>query len=161
MYLQYVRLTVVCSDVRSIALLNLYLYCQLSLDPSFIKPIQLSFLITSPGRWIFSRGTWALAKSFSKHPNPRARTFPHWFFFSATATIHCLWHSTVDSLTPVNQINFIFFVNVWLEDGLYLKGLMSDLGCRFSATVLAVSFTRLVKSVKRVGLRIHNGAENV
>lgn len=106
-------------------------------------------------------GRRALAKSFSKHPTPRTRTFPHWFFFSATATIHCLWHSTVDSLTPVNQINFIFFVNVWLEDGLYLKGLMSDLGCCFSATVLAVSFTRLVKSVKRVGLRIHNGVENV
>lgn len=38
----------------------------------------------------------------------RDRLQPPPLIFLQAATIHCLWHSPVASLTPFNQINFIF-----------------------------------------------------
>lgn len=75
----------------------------LSVLSSFIKPIKSSFdQTTKAGRQLFSRKSAKLPSSTLDWLQPLS------LIFLQAVTIHCLWHSPVGSLTPFNQINFIF-----------------------------------------------------
>ena len=68
----------------------------------FIKPIKFSFWSCNQGQ----KTDIFLEQSSLPSLSQDQLNLPIDFF--NTAAIHCLWHLAVGSLTPFNQINFIF-----------------------------------------------------
>lgn len=68
----------------------------------FIKPIKFSFWSCNQGQ----KTDIFLEQSSLPSLSQDQLNLPIDFF--NTAAIHCLWHLAVRSLTPFNQINFIF-----------------------------------------------------
>lgn len=68
----------------------------------FIKPIKFSFWTCNQGQ----KTDIFLEQSSLPSLSQDQLNLPIDFF--NTAAIHCLWHLAVGSLTPFNQINFIF-----------------------------------------------------
>lgn len=87
--------------VKQSLLQHLYFSCQFY--PPSLNLSSLSFdQTTKATRQLFSRKSATLPSSTLDWLQPLS------LIFLQAVTIHCLWHSPVGSLTPFNQINFIF-----------------------------------------------------
>lgn len=74
----------------------------LSYPPSLKRSSSAFDQTTRARRQLFPRNSVMLPSSTLDWLQPLS------LIFLQAVTIHCLWHSPVGSLTPVNQINFIF-----------------------------------------------------
>lgn len=81
---------------------SLFQLSSLSYPPSLKRSSSPFDQTTRARRQLFPRNSVTLPSSTLDWLQPLS------LIFLQAVTIHCLWHSPVGSLTPVNQINFIF-----------------------------------------------------
>lgn len=116
-------------------------------------------------RVLFDQATKARRQLCSGNSVTLPSSNPDWLhplslIFLQAVTIHCLWHSPVGSLTPFNQINFIFLSMPcnWMSqmgrDVAWFRMSISP------ATVLSAVFTTLWKLIWWVYLKTYNGGRN-
>lgn len=103
----------------------------------FIKPIKFSFWSCNQGQ----KTDLFLEQSSLPSLSQDQLNLP--IDFLNSAAIHCLWHLAVGSLTPFNQINFIF-LSMLCKRMSKTTDTSHDLKCRFSPVTLLV-YVRLLK----------------